>query len=124
MSDARLRRRARLVSKADYRNVFAQAEQSRDAYFTVLARANDLGFPRLGLAISKKAAKSAVVRNRIKRVIRESFRHHQHDLGGIDIVVIGRTNLTGQDNRTFFKSLDRHWIKLATLATRCAKPRF
>ncbi len=118
MNGARFRRRAKLVSKADFREVFEQPEKSGDRYFTVLARPNKLGFPRLGLAISKKSAKSAVVRNGVKRVIRESFRHRQQALGGIDFVVIGRVNLTEPDNPRLFNSLEQHW---ARLVRRCAK---
>lgn len=83
----------------------------------MLARCNALGYPRLGLAISRKAAKLAVERNRIKRVVRESFRLHQGELGGVDIVVIGRGDLGGRDNAALFQSLQRHW---ARLAKRCA----
>lgn len=118
MEDARFLRRAKLSTKADFQNVFAQPVKSGDSYFTVLARPNKLGFPRLGLAISRKSAKSAVIRNRIKRIIRESFRHHQSQLNGIDIVVIGRLNLTDCDNATLFNSLQRHW---ARLVKQCAK---
>ena len=117
MVDARFPRRVRLASKVDYRHVFGRPVRSGDRYFTVLARGNGLGFPRLGLAISRKAARSAVVRNRIKRLIRENFRHHQQVLGGIDIVVIGRPQLGQQDNAALVASLQRHW---SNLIKRCA----
>lgn len=119
MSGARFDRRARLVRKIDFRHVFEQPEASRDRFFTVLARLNALGAPRLGLAISRKSAPSAVARNRIKRLVRESFRHRQALLGGLDCVVIGRPGLTDQDNRTLFESLDRHWARLARRCASC-----
>lgn len=115
---ARFDRRARLIDKADFQKVFARPIRSSDRYFTVLARLNNLGFPRLGLAISRKSAKSSVVRNRIKRVIRESFRHHQHELDSLDLVVISRPGVSNQDNATFFNSLERHW---ANLKMQCVK---
>jgi len=117
VDSARFSRRARLSSKADFRNVFAQPVKSGDPYFTVLARPNTLGFPRLGLAISRKSAPSAVVRNRIKRIIRESFRHHQPALGGLDLVVIGQPKVGTQANEVLFTSLQRHWGRLRR---RCA----
>ena len=56
----------------------------------VWAAPNDVGHSRLGLAISRRAGK-ATVRNRIRRLIRESFRLIQHDVppgpGGYDVVV-------------------------------------
>jgi ribonuclease P protein component len=117
VNSARFARRARLSNKADFRKVFARPVKSGDPYFTVLARSNTLGFPRLGLAISRKSAPSAVVRNRIKRVIRESFRHHQHALGSLDIVVIGQPQLGVHSNAVLFACLQRHW---ARLIQRCA----
>lgn len=102
-------RQARLRTKADFESVFRQAKKSTDGCFTVLCRANDLPQARLGLAISRRCARSAVVRNRIKRLVRESFRHQQCALMGLDIVVIGKSALTGRANHELFASLTRHW---------------
>jgi ribonuclease P protein component len=44
---------------------------------------------RLGLAISRKVG-NAVARNHVKRRVRECFRHYQHALAGLDLVVTGR----------------------------------
>ncbi len=110
---ARFPRCARLTGRNAFADVFAQPIKSGDRYFTVLARANDLGYPRLGLAIARKVAKSAVVRNRIKRVIRESFRHNQLWLGGRDYVVMGRPGVAAQDNTILFAALHRHWQRIA-----------
>lgn len=79
----------------------------------MLTRPNDLAFPRLGLAISRKVAKSAVARNRLKRIVRESFRCHRQWLGGLDCVVMGRAGVAEQDNAALFASLERHWRRFA-----------
>jgi len=89
--------------------VFDKATRSRDQLFTVLYRDNELDFARLGLAISKKHCKKAVDRNRIKRVIRESFRHHSADLAGLDVVVLNQPATTAARNPAMFESLARHW---------------
>lgn len=107
-------RRVRLTGRNAFADVFAQPIKSSDRFFTVLARPNALPHPRLGLAISRKVSRSAVVRNRIKRVARESFRRHQPLLGGLDCVVMGRAGITAmQDNAVLFAALRRHWQKLA-----------
>jgi ribonuclease P protein component len=112
MSAARSARRARLTSAGAFRKVFEQPWRSTDRRFSLLARSNDLDYARLGLAISKKSLKTATERNRVKRVVRESFRLHAADVTGFDIVVVGRA-LVGCDNAELRKSLDQHWIQLA-----------
>ena len=103
----------RLLKPDEYRRVFNDGQRSVDDHFLVLARRNDLAIARLGLAVSKKICRRAVDRNRIKRVIRESFRHNQSELMGLDLVVVGRRGLTKADNRSCFDSLQQHWQRVA-----------
>jgi ribonuclease P protein component len=103
----------RLRTAADYKKVFNNAKRSTDRYFTVLAVCNNLHHPRLGLAIAKKNIKKAVSRNVLKRVSRESFRLHQHDLGNIDFVVLARRDAANADLAILRKSLEKHWAKLS-----------
>ena len=79
---------------------------------TVLATPNSRKVARLGLVISRKAAGSAVARNRIKRQVRESFRHWQEQLGSLDIVVIGRAGIAKQPNRDLAQALEKIWTRL------------
>lgn len=106
-------RSARLLDAGCYDRVFADARRSADRYFTVLARARERETARLGLAISKRSVPRAVARNRIKRVIRESFRHARTELPGIDLVVLCRRAAVDADNATLRASLARHWRELA-----------
>ena len=96
--------------------MFEKAHRSRDKLFTVLCRDNEGRAARLGLAISKKHCKAATGRNRIKRLIRESFRQHQATLAGLDIVVMNQPAARNSNNRQIFDSLHGHW-------QRCAKAR-
>ncbi len=111
MTGFRFPRQARLLNGAQFRRVFEQAERSADRFFTVLGRPNAQGQARLGLAISKKVDKRAVGRNRIKRLVRESFRQHRHRLPGVDLVVMARPAASQADNGTLLKALERHWRK-------------
>lgn len=108
-------RNSRLLTAKNYARVFENPLRSSDNYFTVLARKSNSGDARLGLAVSKKNAKLAVERNRIKRLIRESFRTHKDELHGLDIVVMNRRLTAHQDNYTLVLSLSRHWQKVASL---------
>ena len=105
----RLSEDSRLPDTAAFDRVFEKATRSRDKWFTVLCRRNDFAVGRLGLAISKKQCKKASGRNRLKRIIRESFRYHQAGLAGLDIVVMNKTAATDANNRALVDSLASHW---------------
>lgn len=68
---------------------------------------------RLGLAVAKKHVRRAVDRNRIKRLLRESFRRHQQQLMGFDLVVLIKPGIHKVDNPTLFSSIEKHWQRLA-----------
>jgi ribonuclease P protein component len=105
----RFKKDNRLLDAAAFGRVFEKATRSRDKCFTVLCRGNDAAAARLGLAISKKQCKKANGRNRIKRLIRESFRHHQLELAGLDIIVMNRAAAADEKNEILMNSLETHW---------------
>ena len=106
-------RRVRLTEPADYQRVFkGGCYRLNNSWMTLLAVPNQLQYPRLGLAISRKVARTAVARNRIKRVSRESFRHWQTRLDPLDIVVLGRNGVSACPARDLDKALEKLWIKL------------
>jgi ribonuclease P protein component len=72
------------------------------------------------MAISRKAVGRAVCRNRIKRLIRESFRHHQPSLVGLDVVVMARRQAAAASNADLLNGLERHWARLR--AKSCREP--
>lgn len=84
----------------------------------MLAVPNELDHARLGIAITKRHVRRAVVRNRIRRQIRESFRLHQEQVAGLDVVVLGRAGIGQLDGRILRSELDRTW---ELLAKRCKK---
>jgi len=85
----------------------------------VLARENTKTVARLGLAISKKQIHSAAHRNRVKRLVRESFRHHQEDLAGRDIVVLAQKRILIKNNGVLRESLKMHWRKIKKCEKSC-----
>lgn len=102
------RKNQRLLTGAQYDRVFKKARRSRDRCFTVLVRPWN-GGARLGLAISKKHCRKATGRNRLKRIVRESFRLHQFELDGLDIVVMNQPGAALASNQDLAASLERHW---------------
>lgn len=110
----RFLKQQRLLLPAQYRQVFdKQSCRSVDDCFTLIATPNNVGYPRIGLAIAKKQLRRAVDRNRCKRAIRESFRTNGQTLPALDIVVLARSNLLLTDNAKLRDKLARHWQQLA-----------
>jgi len=67
---------------------------------------------RLGVVVSKKNVGQAVSRNRLKRVIRESFRHAPDLIPKVDIIVLAKRGSGKQANQELFKDLSTIWHKL------------
>lgn len=109
--------RARLTGPENFQRVLRRASaRSSDACFIVLAVPNALDYARLGPAITKKRTPAAVARHRIKRIVRESFRVHQIELAGLDIVVMNQSATDKKTNAELHSSLSRHW---KTISAQC-----
>jgi ribonuclease P protein component len=85
--DQRLRRHERLTARTDYTRCYRYGRRLRTRYFTVYAYRQGECVARLGLAVGK-AVGIAVVRNRVKRRLRELFRRRKVLVpGGYDLFV-------------------------------------
>jgi ribonuclease P protein component len=103
----------RLLDAQSYKAVFDDAKlKVSKQQVLYLARKNGTTSPRLGLVIAKKNVRHAVQRNRIKRILRESFRLQQHRLGGIDSVVLARRGLDQLDNADLRALFNQLWQQL------------
>ena len=80
-------RQARLVRRGEFDSVYRAGKRRASSHFTVFLRANALPLSRFGFSI-KKALGGAVVRNRIRRRLREIVRCHRQEISaGWDIVI-------------------------------------
>ena len=93
--------------------MFQQAKKLVTPEFIVLHRANALEHARLGLALSKKMIAKAHDRNRIKRLLRESFR--TTELPAVDLVFLARSGVGKLENKTIAAQLGNAWDKLIAL---------
>ena len=81
-------RASRLLKPQAYKQVFENGQKLKRGGVFLYVCPNQSANARLGLAISKRCFASAVVRNRIKRIVRECFRLDKTKLVGWDIVVM------------------------------------
>ncbi|MGI9534482.1 MAG: ribonuclease P protein component [Thermodesulfobacteriota bacterium] len=62
--------------------------------FDIIYSTNNFGYPRMGYIVSKKISTKAVIRNRIKRLFREYFRHNKSYIGSRDIIFICKQDIS------------------------------
>jgi len=89
-----LPRTARLSNDKAIQAFSSTPQFQRGRWFMVRRVRNAVGYPRLVVRVGKRMVKAAVARNRIRRVVRETFRLRRTDLPAQDFLVSVRTNLT------------------------------
>jgi ribonuclease P protein component len=93
---ARLRRQQRLRTRADFDRVFRRGARREGRLFTLIVAPNGRPLDRLGLAVGRRVG-PAVVRNRVRRLLRESFRLlPPAERPGLDLVIVAKPALAGR----------------------------
>ena len=94
-----------LKKNDDFSLVYRSGKSCANRYLVMYAKPNDLGTSRIGISVSKKVGNS-VVRHRIKRLVKESYRLHETEFeGGSDIVVVARRSADGASYQMIEKAL-------------------
>jgi len=100
-------RSARLLTGAEFKAVFDQRRAVTNELFRIHFADSDQ--PRLGMAVSRKVSPSAVVRNRIRRQIRESFRLRRPGLANMDYVILAKPQAARSEPAQLRQALDQLW---------------
>ena len=114
--------RLRLRRKKDFDAAYARGRRLGDGFFGVTATLTTQGAPRLGLAVAVRVAGGAVERNRIRRVIKESFRLHQNEIPAVDLVVSARPKARDAAGTLLHESLAQLWKKVAETCVTSPRP--
>ncbi len=104
----------RVRRKVDFEAAYKRGRRFSDGLFIMTVHANEAGGPRLGLAIAARTIGNAVARNRLRRLIRESFRHVQHRLPAADIIVGAKVGARSAPDPMRRQSLSALWNKIAS----------
>ena len=87
LPDQRYPGSSRLTARTQFLEVYERGLRVGSSSFILFGLPNEVGHCRLGITVTRKIG-GAVVRNKIKRRLREVFRKHRHDLGpALDLVV-------------------------------------
>lgn len=107
-----LRKEQKLNCAADFQVLFKKGKKLVSRFFAAYGIINNRSTARLGIVVGKKALRSAVKRNQVKRIVRESFRHHQHLLINMDVMVVAFPGINKLDKTQLRVCLDSEWQKL------------
>jgi len=92
-----------------FRRLYNKGATAADSYLVLYSRKNRSGKNRIGLTTGKKLG-HAVVRNRVRRRLREIYRLHEEDFcQGLDLVVVAR----GRSVNATYQTLEHSFLKLA-----------
>jgi ribonuclease P protein component len=103
----------RLRHSADFRTVRAERRGAGDEVLRVQVKANSVGHPRIGIAITRHLA-GAVARNRVRRRVRAAAAELLTDLGAYDVVVLPRKAALLADLGAIKTSLTRALLQAGT----------
>ncbi|MBW1689156.1 MAG: ribonuclease P protein component [Deltaproteobacteria bacterium] len=88
MRSSSLTKKERILKRADFIDINLHGRRFRTENYIIIVRPNGEDITRLGITANKRVGNSAK-RNRLKRLIREFFRHHKHDMPkGYDVVIV------------------------------------
>jgi len=104
----------RLRSKLQFDAIYASGRRIDDRFFGVRIAPNKLSHPRLGLAVAVKTAGNGVERNRLRRLVKESFRLAQLQLPAVDIVVAAKFPARAAPSSSLRASLATLWQRVAS----------
>ncbi|NNC99744.1 MAG: ribonuclease P protein component [Gammaproteobacteria bacterium] len=107
----RLSKTQRLRKPEDYRRVYQSNQWGGSAHHTFNVNVS-ASRRSLGVTVSKRVAKSAVVRNRIRRQIKEFYRARQFQLIGAELVITAKPSCAPASDDQRRESLELLWDKL------------
>jgi ribonuclease P protein component len=106
-----LRKGERLLKRTDFERLSKDGNRIDSDYFVILYRRNGLGNLRLGVTASRRVGR-AVIRNRVKRSVREHFRQHKGLFSdSYDVNVIAKSGTSGLSSQAALDAIVRDILR-------------
>ncbi len=115
MANNTFKRESRLLTSLEYDKVFKHntVRASAKGIVILALKKEENTETRLGLVVPKKVLKRAVWRNRVKRIVRETFRISKHALPNIDVVFLAKPTIGDLSNQELNSTLLKLWEKIS-----------
>lgn len=113
LNNLRLSHESRLRYKSDFDRVFKYQKKIRCEIGIVRFTPNNQAIARIAIIASKRNVRLAVVRNRLRRLVKETFRHHQSSLQGLDIIFVAHREANTANKIEINRCLNKLFKRLA-----------
>ncbi len=106
----------RLKKEKDFQRVFSHGRMAASDLMSIRFLNNDIQETRVGFIVSKKVSKKAVLRNRIKRVLREQMKKRMDKIiKGFDIIITAKGKILELESEEIGESLEKLLKRTETL---------
>ncbi len=106
-----LSKNERLLKPSAFKTVYGNRQFGGSELFTFNVLGNQTE-SKLGVTVAKKVSKRAVDRNRIKRIVKEFYRHNKQQLTAAHLVITAKPTCKSATNAELRASLEELWVKV------------
>ncbi len=107
-----LHKENRLKNKRDFDIAFKEGKGYKEDFLFLKARNNDLKFSRFGIVVGKKVSNKAIIRNKVKRRLREILKRKIDKVEkGVDIILITLPGIEKQEFKDLEEKVDKIFKK-------------
>lgn len=105
-------RQQRLNTKTEFKKIFTHSHKLSSKNLLILWTISHQPLGKIGIIAGKKVSPHAVIRNQIKRIIRDSYRLANDELENLDMIIIARHSCRHLNKILLRKEIDELWQKL------------
>ena len=97
----------RIGTTAAFQRVYSERQRLSGLYYLLCYLDNNIEHSRLGVVVSRRSVKKAVIRNRVRRIAKEVFRRYRNQLASFDLIFIAKARASEASNQELCKCINR-----------------